>query len=77
VDATGAGDSFASAFVGRFIGKAKDNFTDQYLISEALKAGIINSTSVVNKLGAEEGLLSKSGIDEGLVNNPRMVVEVT
>lgn len=76
VDATGAGDSFASAFIGRFFGKKDESFSDQYLISDALKAGIINSTSVVHQLGAEAGLLSMTDINNGISENPRMIVEV-
>lgn len=76
VDATGAGDSFASAFIGRFIDKDEEDFVDQYLISDALKAGIINSTSVVHQLGAEAGLLSMTEINGGISENPRMIVEV-
>lgn len=76
VDATGAGDSFSSAFIGRFIGGKEEDFSDQYLISDALKAGIINSTSVVNVLGAQAGLLTRSKIDEGIAENPRMIVEI-
>lgn len=76
VDATGAGDSFSSAFLGQLIEAEDVEFQDQYNISKALKAGIINSTSVVNKLGAESGLLSKKEIEESISENPRMVVEI-
>lgn len=76
VDATGAGDSFASAFIARFIDSSIEDFSDQVKISEALKAGVINSTSVVNFVGAQKGLLTKSEIEEGIADNPRLIVEI-
>lgn len=52
LDATGAGDAFASGFLGGII-KNLD-------IREALKWGVINSASVIEKIGAQEGLLGGS-----------------
>lgn len=54
LDATGAGDSFASAFLAAYI---KD-----LSLQECLKWGVINSASVVGKIGAQEGLLSANVI---------------
>jgi sugar/nucleoside kinase (ribokinase family) len=54
VDVTGAGDSFASAFLAGFIYQ-KD-------VKQALKWGIINSASVIRKIGAQNGLLKKTEI---------------
>lgn len=51
VDRTGAGDSFASAFVAGWIDK-KD-------ISHAIQLGTANATSVLQKFGATNGLLKK------------------
>lgn len=51
---TGAGDSFSSGFVGALI-KGRP-------IEEALLWGNANSTSVVQYVGAQEGLLSQAGI---------------
>ena len=51
IDVTGAGDSFASAFLAGFIYQ-KD-------VKQALKWGIINSGFVIRKIGAQEGLLKK------------------
>jgi sugar/nucleoside kinase (ribokinase family) len=62
VDATGAGDSFTSAFVSNFIDKDFDNET----IETALKKGIVESTSVVSKLGAQTGLLTRSEMNKEL-----------
>lgn len=59
VDATGAGDSFASGFTGRIM---EDDFISQESILEALAWGAINSTSVVSRMGAQNGLLSKEKI---------------
>ena len=81
VDATGAGDSFAVGFVGRMMEKkeykeGKEDQDDGEDIKEALKWGIINSTSVVNQIGAQAGLLSKNQIEEELKNRPRLFVEI-
>ncbi|HYH36076.1 MAG TPA: carbohydrate kinase family protein [Candidatus Saccharimonadales bacterium] len=54
VDRTGAGDSFASTFVAAII-KGKS-------IEEALEWAPINSMSVVQKVGAQAGLLSEKGL---------------
>lgn len=73
IDATGAGDSFAVGFVGRII-KAKDPSDED--IKEALKWGIINSTSVVNQIGAQAGLMSQDEIEQELTSHPRLFVEI-
>ncbi len=54
VDRTGAGESFASTFVAAII-KGKT-------IEEALEWAPINSMSVVQKVGAQAGLLSEKGL---------------
>lgn len=51
---TGAGDSFSSGFVGAIINERP--------ISEALLWGNANSTSVTQYVGAQQGLLSVTGI---------------
>jgi len=63
VDRTGAGDSFASTFVAAII-KGKT-------IEEALQWAPINSMSVVQKVGAQAGLLSEKGIGHFLRLAPR------
>lgn len=56
VDKTGAGDAFASAFFGRIVlGKE----LTENLIKEALTWGAANSASVIQKLGAQNGILNK------------------
>jgi len=54
LDATGAGDAFASAFLG---GLLKD-----LTLRDCLKWGVVNSASVIEKVGAQEGLLSAAVI---------------
>jgi len=62
VDRTGAGDSFASTFVAAII---KGN-----TIEGALQWAPINSMSVVQKVGAQEGLLSEKELEAFLQNSP-------
>lgn len=54
IDSTGAGDSFASAFLSATI--------EGESLREALKWGVINSASVIEKIGAQVGLLTKNTI---------------
>lgn len=62
VDRTGAGDSFSSTFtVAIALGKT---------IPEALSWGPINSMSVVQKIGAQEGLLTRAELEHYLANAP-------
>lgn len=62
VDRTGAGDSFASTFVAALI---KGN-----TIEGALQWAPINSMSVVQKVGAQAGLLSEQELEELLRKSP-------
>lgn len=58
VDVTGAGDAFASGFLGFYLkGGSLEN---------SLKAGIINGASAVRYVGTTEGLLEKKEIIKGL-----------
>jgi len=62
VDRTGAGDSFASAFTAALaLGKS---------VPEALAWGPVNSMSVVQKIGAQEGLLTREGLEKLLNDAP-------
>lgn len=62
VDRTGAGDSFASTITSALaLGKP---------FEEALLWGPINSMSVVQYIGAQEGLLTQDKIKEYLKNSP-------
>lgn len=59
---TGAGDAFGSTFLSALIlGKT---------IPEALMWGPINSQSVVQKVGAQEGLLSRKDLEQFLTDAP-------
>lgn len=59
---TGAGDAFFSTVVSALsLGK---------LLEEALRWGPINSMSVVQKVGAQEGLLSREKLEEFLAKAP-------
>lgn len=62
VDRTGAGDSFSSTFISTLIA-GKD-------IPEALQWGPINSMSVVQYVGAQEGLLEREKLEEHLKEKP-------
>jgi len=62
VDRTGAGDAFASTFVAAL---AKGN-----TLEGALQWAPINSMSVVQKVGAQAGLLSEAKLSEFLAHAP-------
>ena len=59
---TGAGDSFASAFISALaLGKSP---------SEAITWAPVNSMSVVQKVGAQEGLLTRESLEKYLAEAP-------
>ncbi len=60
VDPTGAGDSFSSGFVGGII-------YNKNAVSAA-KWGMINSSSVISKVGATDGLLSNNQMERALLS---------
>lgn len=62
LDRTGAGDAFASTFVAALV---KGNS-----LEGALQWAPINSMSVVQKVGAQAGLLTEKQLDEYLRNSP-------
>ena len=62
VERTGVGDSFATAFIAAlFYGKG---------IEEALKWGTVESSGVIQKIGPQEGLMTKAELDAILAKNP-------
>jgi sugar/nucleoside kinase (ribokinase family) len=63
VERTGAGDSFATAFLAATI-QGKD-------ITEALHWGTMNSASVITKVGPQAGLLTKPQIQAWLKKYPK------
>ncbi len=56
VERTGAGDSYAGAFLYAII-KGKS-------VEEAMRYGAINADSVIKKIGAQDGLLKESEIEQ-------------
>ncbi|MCX6808052.1 MAG: carbohydrate kinase family protein [Candidatus Berkelbacteria bacterium] len=60
VDSTGAGDAFATGFLGRVI--ISDEDISAKIIEESLDWGIANSGSVIQYIGAQKGLLSRDEI---------------
>ncbi len=64
VDRTGAGDAFGSAFVATLAQLHKQpssSFSDE-VIREAIRRASANATSVVEYIGATQGILTKSAI---------------
>lgn len=69
VDRTGAGDAFGSGFVAGLIRQIRNpKFEIRNLSPEAVKYAIrlasANATSVVEKIGATEGILTKKEFDK-------------
>lgn len=69
IDRTGAGDAFGSGFVA---GLMRQNLTPKTynlkpIIEYAIRLGSANATSVIEKIGAKQGIISKKDFD----NNPR------
>ena len=65
IERTGAGDSFATAFMAaRFYGKS---------IAEALAWGTFNSASVIGKIGPQDGLLTLNEMVKKLKKNSKFV----
>jgi len=66
IDRTGAGDSFGSGFVAGLIRKRErltDGFPNPENVEYAIRLASANATSVVEHLGATEGILKKSEFD--------------
>lgn len=55
VEMTGAGDAFVAGFLGFYLNKGSD-------LKTSLRAGIINSASVVQYIGTTKGLLTRKEI---------------
>lgn len=58
VQKTGAGDAYASGFLGALMLGLS--------IEEAMRWGAVNASAVIEKVGAQTGLLSKEEIEKGL-----------
>lgn len=62
IDRTGAGDAFSSGFVAGLIQKKEKcakGLCQPYNIEYAIKLGSANATSVIEKIGAKAGILTK------------------
>lgn len=68
IERTGAGDAFSSGFLGALLA-GND-------IQEAMKWGSVNAASVIEHIGAQEGLLSKEEIEKKLSERPDFEAEV-
>jgi sugar/nucleoside kinase (ribokinase family) len=68
VNTVGAGDAFGSAFVGTFLRNQS--------IDDALRAGIINSSSVIAHVGAQAGLLTQGEIEEKINALPKNSLKI-
>jgi len=62
LERTGAGDSYASTFTSA-LALGKD-------LNEALRWAMVNPTSVVQHIGAQEGLLDRAELEEWLSRAP-------
>lgn len=69
VEKTGAGDAFATGFLGTFL--------ESHELKQALPAGTLNAGSVVSKIGAQPGLQTKEQLAQLLQAYPLAVTEVT
>lgn len=67
VETTGAGDGFGTGFLAAIV--------DGKGIEEALKWGMIQSASVISKVGAQAGLLSRRELEEWLSKGGGVRVE--
>jgi len=67
INTLGAGDAFGSAFVAALV--------DGLPLEDALRAGIINSTSVVSYLDTKTGLLTKENIKKELAKIDKKLLQ--
>ena len=65
IERTGAGDSFSTGFISALAYGKK--------VPEAMRWGTVNSASVIQKIGAREGLLRKNEIQKILKKHPRFM----
>lgn len=61
VERTGAGDAYASGFLSALIFGRN--------VSEAMRFGAVNASSVIEHVGAQKGLLTRSQIEERLLEH--------
>lgn len=68
VSTLGAGDAFGSCFVG--------SLENGLSIENAIRAGVINSSSVIQYIGAKAGLLDKQILEQMIANLDQDLLEV-
>jgi len=66
MDATGAGDAFASGFISVFI---KQKEINEKIIKEAIRVGNANACSVVEYIGTKPGILYKKDLKKSQFKN--------
>lgn len=67
IDRTGAGDSYACAFLAASI--------QEQPVKEAMRWGAVNAWSVMGKIGSQPGLLTKTQIEKELSENNNFTAE--
>ena len=67
VERTGAGDAYSTGFVAGMILNIG--------VEEAMRWGSVNGASVVEHIGAREGLLTRVAMEERVAKNPEIKVE--
>ena len=67
VSTVGAGDAFGSCFVGSIM--------KGHSVEQALIQGILNSLSVLQYEGAQEGLLTMSTLEENYSSAPKNLIQ--
>lgn len=65
IDATGAGDAFASGFLSGYLNE-NENMSEDDIHEKCLKMAMLNSGSVVEGIGAQKGLLTFKQIERDL-----------
>ena len=65
INTTGAGDAFGSTFLAAYIKNNGD-------INHALAAGIVNSSKVIQKIGAQNGLVDWETI-QNIINTNNLI----
>lgn len=65
IDATGAGDAFASGFLSGYLSE-NENMSEDDIHEKCLKMAMLNSGSVVEGIGSQAGLLTSKEIERDL-----------
>jgi sugar/nucleoside kinase (ribokinase family) len=76
-DTTGAGDAFVSGFLGMFIfdeNELEMKFTEK--LQRALAGGLVNSSAVIQEVGATKGFLKESRLKRAVKKKLKDIQEV-